>query len=129
MEASEVDVGCPAPCAFCKGRVPAALQSVLQIASDLDGNLTNDTFHTDQWDANGHAILMTNSSFQSDLTYDPFGLAGPRFPCAKNAGAPSFSRSCERAGLLSPFCAHKVRRLRGGWPTLTSCFSTLEWGL
>jgi RHS repeat-associated protein len=51
------------------------------ISYDADGHLTNDTFHTYQWDANGHAIgigpispLTTGSpSPQSNQTFDALG--------------------------------------------------------
>src|SRR5579863_5452082 len=40
---------------------------------DSDGNLTNDTFHTYQWDANGRPTQISQSSGQSNQTYDAQG--------------------------------------------------------
>ena len=59
-------------CATCYNSATNHYNSQLSgsIAYDADGNLTNDTFHTYQWDAYGHAVVIDGSANQ---TYDAMG--------------------------------------------------------
>jgi len=51
-----------------------------QLAYDSDGNLTNDCFHTYQWDANGHPIGI-GEPYQTNQTFDALGnLAEQNIP-------------------------------------------------
>ncbi len=43
------------------------------ISYGSDGNLTYDTFNSYQWDANGHATVITNNGVSSNQTYDALG--------------------------------------------------------
>jgi RHS repeat-associated protein len=62
-------------CATCYDVTTNHYNSTLssQISYDADGNLTNDTFHTYQWDANGRPTQISQSSGQSTQTYDAQG--------------------------------------------------------
>ncbi len=59
-------------CATCYDQTTNHYNTTLngQITYDNDGNLTNDTFHQYQWDAEGHPIGIDSSSTQ---TYDALG--------------------------------------------------------
>jgi RHS repeat-associated protein len=52
---------------------------------DGDGRLTNDTFHTYQWDPNGHALVVTSPSYSSTQTFDAMGNM------AEQTNLPSFN--------------------------------------
>jgi RHS repeat-associated protein len=62
-------------CTLCYDPATNRYNSTLsgQITYDNNGNLTNDTFHTYQWDANGRPTQISQSSGQSTQTYDALG--------------------------------------------------------
>jgi RHS repeat-associated protein len=69
-------------CAACYDQTTNRYNNILsgQITYDANGNLTNDTFHTYQWDATGHMIGV-GGSYQSNQTFDALGnLAEQNIP-------------------------------------------------
>jgi len=62
-------------CAACYNTATNQYNSTLSssVAYDADGNLTNDTFHTYTWLADGHVASIVTGSTTSSVTYDALG--------------------------------------------------------